>query len=228
MLPHRIRLRGPWDLTPIRQAGDQSAALPASIVAKMPARWQECGLTEFTGRVRQVRRFGLPRKLDACERVWLTFDGISGQSDLWLNDEFLGTWPDAASPFEVEVTGKLLARNELRVEIESMRPGGGMWADAALEIRAQAWLTGLMARIHDHRLILHGAVRGRADGPLDLYAILGRTTAIQARVDASESGCEFEAASDILTPERIETATTVELIAGSVVWHSASVALANK
>ena len=191
----------------------------------MPARWSECGLADFIGRVRQVRRFGLPRKLDPGERVWLAFDGISGRTDAWLNGESLGTWPDGGSPFEVEVTGRLHSRNELRLEIETENSGGGMWADAALEIRGQAWLTSLTARVHDSRLVLRGTVRGRADGPLDLYAILGRTTAIQTRVEASESGCAFDAASDLLPAERIETEATVELIAGAAVWHSASVPL---
>src|SRR5258706_12142264 len=137
MLPHRIRLRGPWALTPINCADPTHAELPSPLIARMPARWSQCGLADFIGRVRQVRRFGLPRKLDPGERVWLAFDGISGRTDAWLNDELLGTWQDGGSPFEVEVTGRLHSRNELRLEIETENSGGGMWADVAIEIRGQ-------------------------------------------------------------------------------------------
>ena len=88
--PHRIRLRDPWRSEPI------------------------------AGGVRRSRRFGYPGRIDADERVWLTFGGAGGRVAVSLNGQALGTH-DGGAPFEHEVTGLLGARNEVVMEVE----GGG-------------------------------------------------------------------------------------------------------
>jgi hypothetical protein len=227
VLPHRIRLRGPWELTRLVRADGSDANLPP-LTAHMPALWRDCGLVDFTGRVRHVRRFGLPRRLDEFERVWLTFAALAGRSEIWLNGKLLGKWPDRSTPFEIEITAKLHERNELRIDIESEQSGGGMPGEAALEIRGRAWLTDLTAEIHDERLRVCGTVRGRAEEPLDLYAILDRSTVIQARVEASESGRPFEFVSESMVPEGAISAVKIELVSGSNIWHSAEMALTGR
>jgi hypothetical protein len=226
MLPHRIRLRGPWELTPLKRADGSEANLPP-LTAHMPVLWHECGLAGFAGRVRHTRRFGAPRKLDSFERVWLTFGGISGRSEIWLNDERLGAWPAGSSPFEMEITEKLRDRNELRVEIEADE-SGGMPGESALEIRGQAWLADLLVEMTGERIRIRGAVRGQAEGPLDLYAIWGRATVIQARVEASTAGQPFDLVSDSIPARDASGAVTIELVSGSSVWHSVEVPLTGR
>src|SRR5262245_39951011 len=145
MYPHRIRLRGPWDCKPlVRQAGTD-AGLPPPFRMTMPGRWQDGGLRDFAGRVRFRRAFGYPGRIDPHERVWLTFAGVAGVADVWLNDQSLGRHDGAGGPFEFEVTSLLQARNALVVEVESQTPDGGLWGEVALEVRATAFLRALRA-----------------------------------------------------------------------------------
>src|SRR5438477_13088651 len=98
MYPHRIRLRGPWECEPLARAVSDAQgrsemvveALPPPRRMVLPCRWGEGGLADFAGRVRFRRRFGLPRQLDAHERVWLTFAGVDGVAWLSLNGDLLG------------------------------------------------------------------------------------------------------------------------------------------
>src|SRR5262249_55193794 len=119
MYPHRIRLRGPWQATPVSSAGE-------TMTIRMPCRLDEVW-PEFGGTARLIRPFGIPRQLDDFERIWLTFAGMTGQADVLLNGKSLGHW--SAAPFEVEVTGRLLARSELCVDLHSAEPGGGLWGE---------------------------------------------------------------------------------------------------
>src|SRR5438105_4141404 len=133
MYPHRIRLRGPWDYEPLARTGKSNEPLPPGGRMTMPGRWGEGGLTDFAGRVRLRRRFGWPGRLDAHERVWLTFAGAQASADVWLNGRSLGRH-EGPGPFEFDVTGLLQLRNELAVDVET--PGsGGPWGEVALEVR---------------------------------------------------------------------------------------------
>ena len=141
MYPHRIRLRGPWECEPIvrmvRHADGRVESLPGPVPAArrmtMPCRWSEGGLVDFTGRVRFRRHFGYPGRIDAHERIWLTFAGIEGTADVHLNGHFLGQ-PQQA-PFECDVSNLLQARNHLEVLVEALTASGGIWGEVALEIR---------------------------------------------------------------------------------------------
>jgi hypothetical protein len=157
MLPHRIRLRGPW------QAGALTVRVPEQLAELAP---QAVTLT---------RHFGWPSPLAAHERVWLVFHALTMPCEAWLNDQPLGN-----IGHEIEVTSLLRERNELRVDL----PANTRWDEVALEVRGQAWLSELTATRRDDRLILRGRLNGTAGGRLDLYAILDRRTAIQAALDA--------------------------------------------
>src|ERR1700730_15097580 len=98
MVPHRIRLRGPWEFEPVSGPGP----LPAPGRMTMPCRWRDGGLPGFSGRGRFRRHFGYPGRIDDFERVWLTFAGVDGKAEIHLNGHFLGSLPDG--PFEFEVT----------------------------------------------------------------------------------------------------------------------------
>ena len=183
--PHRIRLRGPW----------QSEPLP--------------------GGVRAARRFGYPGRIDADERVWLTFGGTGGRAAVSLNGQPLGT-NDGGAPFEHEVTSLLGARNEVVVEVE-----GTAWGDVALEVRRTAFLRGVRAAADGDRLHVAGAVVGSAARPLELYVLLDGRTVHYATIEPSEGGRAFDVITD--GPGR---EVRVELIDGGSVWYAVELAIA--
>src|SRR6266581_1383182 len=103
MYPHRIRLRGPWEYEALAPAaGDQPLPLPAPGRMTMPCAWGDGPLAGFAGRVRFRRRFGYPGRLDAHERVWLTFAGASDRAAVSLNGTPLGRH-EGPGGFEFEV-----------------------------------------------------------------------------------------------------------------------------
>jgi beta-galactosidase/beta-glucuronidase len=142
MYPHRIRLRGPWECEPLARLaiaanGRQETVttdLPASRKMTMPCRWSDGGLENFAGRVRFRRHFGYPGRIDENERVWLTFAGVEGTAEIWLNSKFLGRCEESQQPLEFEITRLLRDRNELRVEVEGPETSG-LSGEVALEIR---------------------------------------------------------------------------------------------
>ncbi|HEX5271424.1 MAG TPA: hypothetical protein VFW33_13090 [Gemmataceae bacterium] len=178
--PHRIRLRDPWQSAP------------------------------SAGGARRSRRFGYPGRIDADERVWLTFGGAGGRVSVSLNGHALGTH-DAGAPFEHDVTGLLAARNEVVLEIE----GGGAQGDVALEVRRTAFLRGVRVTVEGGRLRVAGSVVGSAARPLEVYVLLDGRTVHYATVEASEEGRAFEALA-----EGSGRSVRVELVDGATVWYA--------
>src|SRR5262249_11540516 len=125
------------------QAKIERTDLPPAQQMTLPCRWAEGGLTDFAGRVRHVRSFGYPSRIDAHERLWLTFAGAESAAEVWLNGRHLGRHDNSREPFEFEVTEILKPRNELVVEVESAAPNGGLWGEVALEVRCPAFLRGV-------------------------------------------------------------------------------------
>jgi hypothetical protein len=219
MYPHRIRLRGPWECEPLTEPA------PAPVRMTLPCRWGAGGLAGYAGRVRFQRRFGRPGRIDAHERVWLTFAGVEGAAEVTLNGRFLGqhTGSDA---FEFEVTALLGVRNELSVEVEAADDTGGLWGEVALEVRCSAWLRGI--RLETSRdgesahLHVFGEVVGTADRPLELYVLLDGATVIYTTLVAEAVGRPFHVISEDLPPERWQVAhqVRVELVNAATVWHA--------
>lgn len=232
MYPHRIRLRGPWECEPLRRGSSSSppasgeGPLPAPFRMPMPCRWREAGLPGFTGRVRFRRSFGYPGRIDAHERVWLTFAGIGGEAEVRLNDHLLGR---IASACEFEATALLRPRNELVVEIEGTAEQGGLWGEVALEIRCTAFLRDLrsftilkgeMAELH-----VAGQVVGEAERPLELYVLLDRSVVSYQVVTATVEGQPFELVVSDLPAGNLSV--QVDLVNGAVVWYTRSSFLAS-
>jgi hypothetical protein len=191
----------------------------------MPCRWGEGGLSDFTGRVRFRRRFGLPRQLDATERVWLTFGGVDNKAEVWLNGHWLGAHEGELDTLEFEVTAHLQERNELVVEVEAAHDKGGLWGEVALEIRRTAFLRGVQLKMiqlgENSRVQIAGEVVGTSDGLLELYVILDRSNIAYTTLLASESGMPFQIVSDQLAPEVCQDAMVrVELVQGATVWYA--------
>jgi hypothetical protein len=224
MYPHRIRLRGPWVCQPLPHAPGGPAPPPFRVT--MPCRWADAGQADVAGRVRCRRRFGYPGRLKAHERVWLTFAGVADRACVTLNDTPLGQ-VEGDTPAEFEVTALLGPRNELVVDVEGPGGQGGLWGEVALEVRCTAFLRGVRAEaVGDGGVFaLHvaGEVVGVADGPLDLYVILGRSPLSEARVTARAEGTPFHLAVGGLDRQRLagETAVQVDLVNGATVWYTA-------
>lgn len=207
MLPHRIRLRGPWTVTPT--AGGSSR------VVKLPAQWDL--VTGERSGVRLTRHFGWPAALQPHERVWIIINGVTAPCTIRLNDQTLG--PVDGTFAEWEMTGLLQERNDLSITL-SAAPRGAVWDEVAVEVRGQAWLDSLAVERRDSHLVLSGQVRGQANNRLDLYAILDRRTIAQASVAA---GSAFRLESEPLSSPGGEL--RIELMDAAAVWHVAELPL---
>jgi hypothetical protein len=222
--PHRIRLRGPWEYEPLAFKPDRPGeALPPDGRMTLPCLWAAGGLPGFAGRVLFRRRFGYPGRIDAVERVWLTFGGLEGTAQIQLNGQELPPPKGPGRPFEYEVTGLLQARNELVVEIEGAETGG-LWGEVALEVRRTAFLCNVQVEaVHcgeKIRLQARGGVAGTSEQPLELYVILDRFNVAYATVEA---GHPFILESEELAPAQIAglgQPVRVELVGGAVAWYT--------
>jgi hypothetical protein len=214
MYPHRIRLRGPWEVI---AAGHERRSV------KFPATWADVGLPDFRGLVTFERRFGFPGRLDAEEHVWLVGQYIVGPADISLQNEPLIV--GVSGQLAIEITPRLRDRNLLTISLEigdtapkspfaprksvpsdkGPRPSD-LWDDIALEIRAAAYF----AEISHVGQSLQGLVGGTCSGPLEVYAIAESGTIGYGEVLA---GRPFQIALD-----RDGPITRVELIHVSTVW----------
>jgi hypothetical protein len=225
MYPHRIRLRGPWECEPLQRHPPSSSPsdLPPVLRMVMPCRWADAGLAEFRGRVRFRRRFGYPGRIDAHERVWLTFAGVADRAEVWLNGERLGKLDGA---FAYEVTPWLLERNELIVEVEG-GVDGGLWGETALEVRCVAFLQDVhFVAAQEARAIslrAEGGVVASSEQSLELYMLLGRSTIAYQPIVVREGETPFRLEAQGLTFqqwEEAEGALQVDLVNGASVWYT--------
>lgn len=172
MYPHRIRLSAAW------RSESGRVDLP----------------TDGRGAARLVRSFGLPRRIDDYEHVWLACE-TRGSVRWSFNGEPLGD-----GSLDVDVTARLRMRNEWVAECD------GDWSlgDAALVIRCSAYL-------RDVRLAngqVSGEVAGTAKGPLELYVM----------VDDAQSGYRMIVAGESFAFPVENGAVRVELVNVSQVW----------
>lgn len=220
MYPHCIRLRGPWECEPLERI-PATEPLPEPRRIVMPCRWRDSSLGEFAGRVRLRRRFGLPRTIDAHERLWITCAGVRDRAEFWLNGHHLGRHDRADEPCAFEVTTLLQARNELVAEVESASGEGGLWGETTLLIRCTAYLEGVRVRWGDDRLQISGIVRGTAERPLDLYVRAAESTVLYLSVQAGQpfAGSSTEPVEDNCQEVQLQ------LVDGGVVWDEVMVAV---
>jgi hypothetical protein len=196
----------------------------------MPCRWGDAGLAGFAGRVGFRRRFGYPGRIDADERVWLTFGGVTASAQVWLNGTFLGEGEQARGPFEFEVTGLLDQRNELMVLVQAPGDSGGLWGEVALEVRRTAFLRGVRSWLAGDgqgvKLHVAGVVAGTSERPLELYVLLDGRTVIYAVAETDPEGRPFHLVSDALaeTPA-LPAVVRVDLVDGAIIWYTAEVPL---
>ena len=132
---HRIRLRGPWQCTPlVRLLPDAcgrwvpaAAPMPAPATVAMPGDWSDALGADFAGVVALQRRFAAPRGLAPSQRVWLVFEDVDALGEIALNGHVLGTIvsrtaPEAEGtwqrcPARFDITPHLQSRNRLEVVV---------------------------------------------------------------------------------------------------------------
>jgi hypothetical protein len=187
----------------------------------MPGRWRDGGLHDFAGRVRFRRAFGYPGRIDTGERVWLTFAGVEGVAELWLNRQHLGRFDGAGGPFEIEVTPLLGERNLLLVEVEAGETGG-LWGEVALEVRATAYLRAVRAwRTPGEKDLLHveGQVVGTAERALEVYVLLDSKNVGYTLVEAAPEGGRFQVVCEGMPRQPATQLVRVELVNAATVWY---------
>lgn len=118
---HTIRLSGPWQR--VEESGDgQRIRLPIDCLAG--------------GKTRLVRRFGRPGRLDEGERVWLVIAGLSGTSQVLLNESLLALEPSLEG-LRVDITQWLVRDNWLTIDWPGVEPGGlegPVWLECITEV----------------------------------------------------------------------------------------------
>lgn len=142
---HAIRLRGPWQLTPLARwsVADgrlvaQTQNLPAATETDVPADWSRALGSEFFGQVEYLRRFGLPTNLTADEQVLLVVDRVDWQATITLNGELLGRQTHADGSRRYDITRRLKPRNELRLVVELSPPVSNSAVREAFECQGPA------------------------------------------------------------------------------------------
>jgi hypothetical protein len=215
MYPHRIRLRGPWEVD----------ADPNTTRVTMPARWGEIRSERGAGVVRLRRRFGLPRHIDDWERVWLVCEGMSGSASWSLNGGPL-VMNAGEGRLEAEITSRLSERNELTVELASGDSDRFVWNELALEIRCRAYLRDVRAvadRVEDGWLIrvIGEVVRDHPGDSLELYALIDGANQDYQQPPTKElvSGVQFKLPWKS-KPDGGVVTVRVDLVNVSTIWHT--------
>lgn len=170
-------------------------------------------LVPANGDVQLVRRFGLPKRIDDFERVWLCAENVRGTSRWLLNGAVLGEIENSLAEFEV--TAKLRDRNEVVVEFSDADGDIGFAGDIALVIRCAACLCDTRARQSGERITVTGFVAGDCSDLLEVYLLADDRPCGYGRV---QSGKVFEVQSD----RAIDGAEIrVELVNASAIWDTA-------
>lgn len=120
---HWIRLRGPWDVAWVNEAGDEQNAQRV----KMPASWQSL-FGERTGTAIFRRRFQRPTGLDPEERVCVTLRSVGADIRCVINQLAVDALPaplgDAScwpgdNCLSFDVTEQLETSNLLQLTLET-------------------------------------------------------------------------------------------------------------
>jgi hypothetical protein len=132
--PHRIRLRGPWQVTAL-ECADPRVPLPQPARMHIPCSWADGGWPGFRGRANHARSFGRPSGLGANERIRLIIEMVSGVGQARLNQQPIGAVHGDGS-FECDVTGLLAVRNLLEIDLSADGDWGGVVGEVRIEIHS--------------------------------------------------------------------------------------------
>ena len=206
MYPHRIRLRGPWEYDALDVTKDQPS--PSGRVTMPCPHWDGP-----PGRVRFLRRFGYPGRIDSYEHVWLTVAEVSGRADLILNGHRLAV--ALGGPCEFEVTPLLEPRNRLEIPLDA---ASGNLGEVALEVRRDAFLRGVVCRRGaDDTVHVTGQVVGQCARPLELYVLADGGNVAYSLIEPRPEGKAFDVS---FKPDAPPQEIRVELVHVAECWYA--------
>jgi beta-galactosidase/beta-glucuronidase len=145
-MPHRIRLRGPWQYEPLlryRRLDDGQIEtltndLPPAGKITMPADWSESLGADYRGQVRYTRRFTCPTGIEPGMRVVLVIDGVNHSARVLLDERPLGEIADTNTPWQCDIGEHLSERHLLCVIVDmpadAAESVGGLVGEVRLEI----------------------------------------------------------------------------------------------
>ncbi len=149
---HKIRLRGPWQMTPLARTflRDDSSRrrttedLPGSVRGKVGCDWGQFFGEGWLGEVSYRRIFRCPTQLDENQKVLLVIEAVDFFGRVKLNGSEVGEFTLLTSPFRIEITSRLLEKNELVVEVDlpDERTAGGATLDRADRVGRAGGLVG--------------------------------------------------------------------------------------
>jgi hypothetical protein len=206
--PHRIRLRGPWEL------GD---GLPKRRRVIMPSTWAAAGLAGYPLPARFIRKFGYPGQIDEHERVWLICEELSAAAEISLNGQVVAS--NHTGAFAFDVTALLAKRNRLEIVLHADDDQAPLWDEVALEIRRTAYLADMRATPRrDAALEISGRVVGGADRPLEVYVLADGNHVHYQTIDATAAGAwlHVEIPPRDVPVQRVR----VELVNVATVWYA--------
>ncbi|CAN5190564.1 hypothetical protein BH10PLA2_BH10PLA2_13750 [soil metagenome] len=215
--PHRIRLRGPWEYEVV---ADTTATTPTPLTGKttLPCSLAQAGLTNNPQTVRFLRRFGLPRFLDASEHIWLIVQPQASQTEVILNEYGLAHFVGSGQ-FAVECTTHLLDRNLLEIVLQARDDQDGLTGETYLEIRQSAYLQNARAqRAANGHVQASVEIAGKAPANLDMYLLANRQSVAYARPSEQDGIQLITLESDGSISSEIST-LSLELVYGGVVWY---------
>ncbi|MCI0333765.1 MAG: hypothetical protein L0228_11150 [Planctomycetes bacterium] len=141
---HIIRLRGPWELEPVKRFVPQTDGsyrptaddLPPSARAKMPADWCETMGHDFLGVVRYSRNFNRPTNLEEHERVWLVVEPPQSCGRVRVSGEFLGNVRFGGAAGRFDITRLLKEHNSADIDVEhpALDDHGNVPDDGSLDV----------------------------------------------------------------------------------------------
>jgi hypothetical protein len=117
---HRIRLRGPWEI---------SAAGEAPRTVKLPATWAEAAGESAPTSLRCERRFHRPTIMAEFERMWLVVSDPCASFEVALNRKRLAGFFERA-----DVTELLMEANVLTIDLAAPADANSELFTVTLEI----------------------------------------------------------------------------------------------
>lgn len=136
MSTHVIRLRGPWELSPVPVSPGLSTDAAAEASADfcsvespqssrrfhLPGSLRQVLGSGYHGSVQLRRFFHCPSRLDEHERVWLIVESVHALGRVVLNNAHLGNLAGGGQTAQFEITSALRPRNALMVVVH-LSPG---------------------------------------------------------------------------------------------------------
>ena len=155
---HSIRLRGPWQYTPIAttrwtadgQSQETGTTVPEPGKMKIPCDWSDTLGANFHGKVLFQRYFHQPAGLADGDVVRLSIEQVNALADVFLNHEAIGCVAAKSGSVAFDIEDKLEPRNLLEIIVDFpalddqsdalttiTEVAGGITGEVQLEILAQ-------------------------------------------------------------------------------------------